>query len=135
MPVLRAAVERGIAGVVAGVGERGVTLSGGQRQRVAIARAIIRDTRILVMDEPTSGLDAQSEQTVFEALARLMDGRTSIVIAHHLATIQRADVIFVVKEHALAERGTHAELLLSGGFYSELHAIQFRQEQPDVVLA
>jgi ATP-binding cassette subfamily B protein len=117
------------------VGERGVTLSGGQRQRVAIARAIIRDTRILVMDEPTSGLDAQSEQTVFEALGRLMEGRTSIVIAHHLATIQRADVIFVVKDHALAERGTHAQLLLSGGFYSELHAIQFRQEQPDVVLA
>jgi ATP-binding cassette, subfamily B, bacterial len=117
------------------VGERGVTLSGGQRQRVAIARAIIRDTPILVMDEPTSGLDAQSEQLVFEALGRLMKGRTSIVIAHHLATIQQADVIFVVKEHTIVERGTHAELLASGGFYSELHAIQFRKEEPDVVMA
>ena len=112
------------------VGERGVTLSGGQRQRIAIARAIIRDTRILVMDEPTSGLDAQSEQTVFEALGRLMEGRTSIVIAHHLATIQRADIIFVVKDQAIVERGTHVELLASGGFYSELHDLQFRQDPP-----
>ena len=117
------------------VGERGVTLSGGQRQRVAIARAVIRDTPILVMDEPTSGLDAQSEQLVFEALGRLMKGRTSIVITHHLATIQQADVIFVVKEHAIVERGTHAELLASGGFYSELHDLQFRKDQPETVVA
>src|SRR4030095_13408643 len=88
------------------VGERGVTLSGGQRQRIAIARAVIRDTPILVLDEPTSGLDAQSEQSVFEALDRLMKGRTCIVIAHHLATIRSADVIFVVKDPRLAERGT-----------------------------
>jgi ATP-binding cassette, subfamily B, bacterial len=117
------------------VGERGVTLSGGQRQRVAIGRAVIRDTPILVMDEPTSGLDAQSEQLVFEALGRLMKGRTSIVIAHHLATIQQADVIFVVKEHAIVERGTHAELLASGGFYAELHDLQFRKNQPEAVFA
>ena len=109
------------------VGERGVTLSGGQRQRIAIARAVIRDTRILVMDEPTSGLDAQSEQVVFEALGRLMEGKTSIIIAHHLATIRKADVIFVVKDHAIAERGTHEALLASGGFYAELHAIQAEQ--------
>ena len=107
------------------VGERGVTLSGGQRQRIAIARAVIRDTPILVLDEPTSGLDAQSEQLVFEALDRLMKGKTTIVIAHHLATILRADMIFVVKDHRLAERGTHAELLAAGGFYAELHGIQF----------
>jgi subfamily B ATP-binding cassette protein MsbA len=117
------------------VGERGVTLSGGQRQRVAIARAVIRDTPILVMDEPTSGLDAQSEQLVFEALGRLMKGRTTIVVAHHLATIQQADVIFVVKEHAIAERGTHAELLASGGFYAALHDLQFRNDQPEAVVA
>jgi len=117
------------------VGERGVTLSGGQRQRVAIARAVIRDTPILVMDEPTSGLDAQSEQLVFEALGRLMKGRTSIVIAHHLATIQQADVIFVVKDHVIVERGTHAELLASGGFYAELHDLQFRKDQPEAVVA
>jgi ATP-binding cassette, subfamily B, bacterial len=107
------------------VGERGVTLSGGQRQRIAIARAVIRDTPILVLDEPTSGLDAQSEQSVFEALDRLMEGKTSIVIAHHLATIVRASQIYVVKDNKLAEHGTHDELLASGGFFSELYNIQF----------
>lgn len=112
------------------VGERGVTLSGGQRQRVAIARAIIRNASILVMDEPTSGLDAQSERLVFEALDRLMEGKTSIVIAHHLATIQRANTIFVVKDSSLVERGTHEELLTAGGFYKELYDIQFRTEDP-----
>jgi len=106
------------------VGERGVTLSGGQRQRVAIARAIIRNTPILLRDEPTSGLDAASEQAVFEALERLMKDKTCVVIAHHLATIQRADVIFVVKDFQLAERGTHAELLAAGGLYSELYGLQ-----------
>jgi subfamily B ATP-binding cassette protein MsbA len=106
------------------VGERGVTLSGGQRQRIAIARAVIRDTPILILDEPTSGLDAQSEQVVFEALERLMKNKTSIVIAHHLATILRADTIFVVKDNELNERGTHEELLAAGGFYSELYGIQ-----------
>ena len=112
------------------VGERGVTLSGGQRQRIAIARAVIRNTPILVLDEPTSGLDAASEQAVFEALGHLMEGRTSIVIAHHLATVRRANVIFVVKDNTLVERGTHDELLAAGGLYSELYEIQFRQEDP-----
>ena len=111
------------------VGERGVTLSGGQRQRIAIARAVIRNTPILVLDEPTSGLDSHSEQLVFEALDRLMKGRTCIVIAHHLATIRGADIIFVVKDHHMTERGTHDELLAAGGFYSELYNIQFG-EQP-----
>jgi ATP-binding cassette subfamily B protein len=106
------------------VGERGITLSGGQRQRIAIARAIIRNTPILLLDEPTSGLDAASEQSVFEALEHLMEGKTCVVIAHHLATIQRADVIFVVKDCQLAERGTHSELLAAGGLYAELHALQ-----------
>jgi subfamily B ATP-binding cassette protein MsbA len=107
------------------VGERGVTLSGGQRQRIAIARAVIRDTPILLLDEPTSGLDAESEQLVFEALGRLMEGRTCVVIAHHLSTIQRANMIFVVKDSSLAERGTHQELLAAGGAYAELYGIQF----------
>jgi ATP-binding cassette, subfamily B, bacterial len=107
------------------VGERGVTLSGGQRQRIAIARAVIRNTPILVLDEPTSGLDAQSEQAAFEALDRLMEGKTSIVIAHHLATIVRAHMIFVVKDNQLTERGNHDELLAAGGFYAELYNIQF----------
>jgi len=113
------------------VGERGVTLSGGQRQRIAIARAVIRDTPILILDEPTSGLDAQSEQAVFEALERLMKNKTSIVIAHHLATILRADTIFVVKDSELNERGTHEELLAAGGFYAELYNIQ--NAVPEVV--
>jgi ATP-binding cassette, subfamily B, bacterial len=113
------------------VGERGVSLSGGQRQRIAIARAVIRDTPILVLDEPTSGLDAASEQAVFEALDRLMKGKTCIVIAHHLATIRRATVIFVVKDNAIVERGTHDELLAAGGLYSELYDIQTEREDPE----
>ena len=107
------------------VGERGVTLSGGQRQRIAIARAMIRQTPILVLDEPTSGLDAQSELAVIDALDRLMKDKTSIVIAHHLATIVHADHIFVVKDNQIAEHGTHEELLSVNGFYAELYKIQF----------
>jgi len=106
------------------VGERGVSLSGGQRQRIAIARAVIRDAPILILDEPTSGLDAQSEQAIMEALERLMKGRTSIVIAHHLGTILHADTIFVMKDHELVEHGTHDELLAAGGVYSGLYKIQ-----------
>ena len=115
------------------VGERGVTLSGGQRQRIAIARAVIRDTPILVLDEPTSGLDAASEQIVFEALDRLMKDKTCIVIAHHLGTIRQANIIFVVNDNALVERGTHDELLAAGGVYSELYNIQFSKEDPQAV--
>jgi subfamily B ATP-binding cassette protein MsbA len=106
------------------VGERGVTLSGGQRQRIAIARAVIRDTPLLILDEPTVGLDASSEQSVIEALDKLMKGRTSVVIAHHLATICRSDVIFVLKDSELAEQGTHESLLASNGVYAELHRLQ-----------
>jgi ATP-binding cassette subfamily B protein len=117
------------------VGERGVTLSGGQRQRVAIARAIIRNSPILIMDEPTTGLDAASEEIVFEALARLMEGKTSIVIAHRLATVRRADVIFVIDGGSIVEQGTHDDLLARGGLYAELYEIQFRKEEPaDLVL-
>ena len=111
------------------VGERGVTLSGGQRQRIAIARAVIRNSPILILDEPSSGLDAASEQLVFEALDRLMEGKTSIVIAHRLSTIRRADLILVVQDGAIVERGKHADLLQSGGLYSQLHELQFRGEE------
>ena len=110
------------------VGERGVTLSGGQRQRIAIARAIIRNAPILILDEPTTGLDAASEELVFEALSRLMEGKTSIVIAHRLATVRRADVIFVLDKGMIVEQGTHEELLRRSGLYAELYEIQFRGE-------
>jgi subfamily B ATP-binding cassette protein MsbA len=105
------------------VGERGVTLSGGQRQRIAIARAIIRNAPVLILDEPSSGLDAASEKLVFEALDRLLEGKTSIVIAHRLSTIRRADVIFVVDDGRIIERGNHDELLKLGGLYAELYHI------------
>jgi subfamily B ATP-binding cassette protein MsbA len=111
------------------IGEKGVNLSGGQRQRIAIARAIIRDAPILILDEPTSALDAKSEELVFEALGRLMAGRTTIVIAHRLATVRRADVIFVIDNGTVVERGTHEALLHAGGLYSHLYEIQFQNEE------
>jgi subfamily B ATP-binding cassette protein MsbA len=111
------------------IGERGLTLSGGQRQRITIARAIIRDSPILVLDEPSAGLDAESEQLVFDALANLMEGKTSIVIAHRLATVRRADVIFVVDGGRVVEQGTHEELLDTGGLYSRLYDLQFKGEE------
>jgi ATP-binding cassette, subfamily B, bacterial len=106
------------------VGERGVTLSGGQRRRIAIARAIVRNTPILILDEPTAGLDAASGRTVVEALDRLMKGRTTVIIAHHLDTIRHADVIFVVKDAEIVETGTHEMLLAGGGEYARLYDIQ-----------
>ena len=111
------------------VGERGVTLSGGQRQRITIARAIIRDSPILILDEPSAGLDAESEKLVFDALGNLMEGKTSIVIAHRLATVRRADVIFVIDRGIVVEEGTHGELIAQGGLYSRLYELQFKGEE------
>jgi ATP-binding cassette, subfamily B, bacterial len=128
-------IERLPEGYNTMVGERGVTLSGGQRQRLAIARAIIRNTPILILDEPTSGLDAASEELVFEALNRLMEGKTCIVIAHRLATIRRADVIFVVEGGRIVERGRHDELIARGGLYAGLYEIQFKDEAPVEMLS
>ena len=122
-------IERMPQGYDTVVGERGETLSGGQRQRIAIARAIIRDTPILLLDEPSTGLDAASEELVFEALARLMKGKTAIVIAHRLATVRQADVIHVVADGRITESGTHEELLAHRGLYSHLYDIQFRKQE------
>ena len=108
------------------IGERGETLSGGQRQRIAIARAIVRDAPILFLDEPSAALDPESEELIFEGLSRLMHGRTSITIAHRLATVRRADVIFVLDDGVICERGTHDALLASNGLYARLYRMQFR---------
>ncbi|CDX49525.1 Lipid A ABC exporter family, fused ATPase and inner membrane subunits [Mesorhizobium plurifarium] len=107
------------------VGERGVTLSGGQRQRVAIARAILRDAPILLLDEATSALDAESETLVQRALERLMRGRTTIVIAHRLATVLKADRILVMEAGRIVEEGTHQSLVAKGGTYARLAKLQF----------
>ena len=127
-------------GLATVVGDDGVLLSGGQRQRIAIARALLKDAPILILDEATSSLDPESEQYVRAALDEVMRGRTTLVIAHRLSTIQRADVILVLDDGRIVERGTHAELLARGGTYAELYASQFedrtsierrRAETPD----
>jgi ATP-binding cassette subfamily B protein len=117
------------------LGERGDTLSGGQRQRIAIARAIIRNSPILLLDEPSAALDPESEALVFEGVRKLTAGRTSITIAHRLATVRSADVIFVLHEGRVAEQGTHAELLGKGGIYTHLYNIQFLGSQQEPVAA
>jgi len=110
------------------VGERGVTLSGGQRQRIAIARALLMDPRILILDDSTSSVDTQTEKLIQEALDRLMEGRTTFVIAHRLATVRRADLIVVMADGRIVQRGKHAELLEQGGLYREIYDLQLSQQ-------
>lgn len=110
------------------LGERGVMLSGGQRQRIAIARAVLRDAPILLLDEATSALDAENEMAVQKALERLMIGRTTLVVAHRLATVQRANRILVLDEGRLVEEGTHATLVRKSGLYARLAELQFGRE-------
>jgi ABC-type multidrug transport system fused ATPase/permease subunit len=111
------------------VGPRGSNLSGGQRQRVAIARALLRDTPVLLLDEATSALDTQSERMVQEALERLSEGRTTLVIAHRLSTVRDADRIVVMDEGRVVETGRHEDLLARGGVYADLHRLQI--EDPE----
>ncbi len=111
------------------VGERGITLSGGQRQRVAIARALLMDPRILILDDSTSSVDTQTEKLIQEALENLMKGRTTFVIAHRLATVRRADVILVMDQGRIVERGTHSELLAKGGLYKTIHDLQLQERR------
>jgi ATP-binding cassette subfamily B protein len=107
------------------LGERGVTLSGGQRQRIALARAVLRDAPILLLDEATSALDAESEAAVQQALEGITEDRTTLVIAHRLATVQRADRILVLDAGRIVEEGRHADLVRKGGLYARLAELQF----------
>ena len=111
------------------VGERGIKLSGGQRQRVAIARAILKDPAILILDEATSNLDTESERLIEDALSKLLVGRTTLIIAHRLSTVRRADRLVVVDRGRIVEEGTHGELLELGGLYARLYQRQFREEE------
>lgn len=117
------------------VGERGVTLSGGQRQRIAIARALLMDPRILILDDSTSSVDTQTERLIQQALDRLMEGRTTFVIAHRLSTVRRADLILVMDKGQIVERGTHVDLLLKDGIhagrglYREIYELQLRDQE------
>jgi ATP-binding cassette subfamily B protein len=107
------------------LGERGVMLSGGQKQRIAIARAILRDAKVLLLDEATSALDAESERAVQEAVDRLSEGRTVLVVAHRLATVKKADRIVVFDEGRVVAMGRHDDLVAEGGLYARLAKLQF----------
>lgn len=126
-------VDRLPAGFDTLVGENGVLLSGGQRQRLAIARAILKSAPILILDEATSALDTESERHIQAALDHVMANRTTIVIAHRLSTIEKADVIMVMDQGRIVERGSHAELLAQNGHYARLHALQFSEGSTESV--
>ena len=113
------------------VGERGLKLSGGEKQRVAIARAILKNPRILIFDEATSALDSKSEKAIQEELTRIAHGHTTLVIAHRLSTVMDADQILVMDHGRIIERGTHRDLLEQGGVYTQMWALQQREEEKD----
>ena len=117
--------SQGRRGLDAHVGERGVKLSGGQRQRIAIARAILRDAPVLLLDEATSALDAESESLVQAAVQRLSEDRTTVVVAHRLATVKKADRIVVFDAGRIVAQGTHDALVAEGGLYARLARMQF----------
>jgi len=116
------------------VGERGVTMSGGQKQRIAIARALLADPRILILDDSTSSVDTETEHLIQEALAELMKGRTTFIIAQRLLTLKHADCILVINKGCVAEQGTHDELLATGGLYREIYDLQLRDQEEFVAL-
>ena len=120
-------IERMPQGYDTIVGENGVLLSGGQRQRLAIARALLKNAPLLILDEATSALDTESERHIQAALDHAVQGRTTLVIAHRLSTIEKADLILVMDQGRIVERGNHQELLAQNGYYSRLHATQFQE--------
>ena len=116
------------------VGERGVKLSGGQRQRLAIARTVLLDPAILILDDSTSSVAVETEHELQQALAEVIRGRTTFVIAHRLSTVRNADLILVMDRGRIAERGTHAELLSAGGLYQRIHDLQLVPQDMDATL-
>jgi ATP-binding cassette, subfamily B, bacterial len=131
--IVRAAKQAHLEDFIAGlpdgyetqIGERGLKLSGGQKQRIAIARMFLKNPPILILDEATSALDTETERIIQKALAELSKNRTTLVIAHRLATIRSADKIVVVTEDGIAEEGSHDELISQGGIFAKLHKVQF----------
>jgi subfamily B ATP-binding cassette protein MsbA len=121
-------IERLGDGLDTRVGERGVKLSGGQRQRIAIARVFLKDPAVVVLDEATSSLDSESEQLVNSAMERLLTGRATLIIAHRLSTVRRADRLLVLDGGRVVEEGSHAELLAEQGVYARLYRVQYPEE-------
>lgn len=117
------------------LGERGAKLSGGERQRIAVARAFLRNSPFLILDEPTSSVDTKTEQVILDALKRLMAGRTTFMIAHRLSTLMDADLLLVLQDGRIVERGTHSELINAGGLYQQLHDAQMRHRQAEKLIA
>jgi ATP-binding cassette subfamily B protein len=111
------------------VGERGATLSGGQRQRLSIARTILIDPPVLILDDSTSSVDVETERLIHRAMAEVVKGRTTFVIAHRLSTVRQADLILVLRDGKIVEQGTHQELVNQGGIYQEIYDLQLRPQE------